>query len=443
MFHSNVHTTIIAHRDKDVKKLFKIVKLAHRTCPDRIKLADGRIWSKPSANYDNVNELRFDGINSSISVALEVRGDTPNNLHISEAHFIDDEKITASLGSVPNIKYGSNITIESTGNGIGGFFYDTCEEAQSGRSAYDLMFFPWFTKTENSNPAPSDFIPTPEEALLRSRVLSFYGVALSNDQLLWWRLTKQEQRRLMGQEFPTFIEDCFLATGMMAFDGERITNMKTEAPKTKRRILVDTTDTDGKRIKKMFEVSIWEEPKPGRRYVVGGDPSEGTGGDNSVVEVYDAITLTQVAELVSNELKPAQMAFVVDNLGRWYNNAIAAIELNNHGGLVLDRLKDIYKHIYCKILLDEKTQKRTKKMGWLTDSHTRDLMLDEFEELVLQCSITIKSAILKSEMFTFIVNKDGKREAKSGKHDDTIMASAIAIKVARLPRSSFALFGLS
>lgn len=442
MFHSNVHTTIIAHRDKDVKKLFKIVKLAHRTCPDEIKLKDGRTWSKPLANYDNVNELRFDGVNSSISIALEVRGDTPNNLHISEAHYIEDEKIKASLGSVPNIKYGSNITIESTGNGVGGFFYDLCEAAQAGNSVYDLMFSPWFNKAENSYPAPEDFAPTQEEITMRDRVRTFFNIELSNDQLFWWRMTKAEQGRLMPQEFPTLIEDCFMATGNVVFEMDKVINIKVQPPKFKRRIEVDIFDPNKEKRRKIYEVSIWEEPKPGHRYVVGGDPSEGIGGDNSVVEVFDAITLNQVAEIVAGDMPPDHMDVVVDNLARYYNMAIAAIERNNHGHLVLDRLKTRYPHIYCKVITDEKTLKKTKKLGWETNSHTRDMMLDRFEQLVRECTVTIRSAILKSELLTFIVNEDGKRIAKTGKKDDTILASAITLEVARMPRTSFALFGL-
>jgi len=113
------------------------------------------------------------------------------------------------------------------------------------------------------------------------------------------------------------------------------------------------------------------------------------------------------------------------------------VERNNHGHLVLDRLKDIYGNIFIRLVLDEKTKKQTRKLGWETNSATRDLILDEFEQLVADLSVKINSAILKSEMLTFVSDDTGRREAKQGKHDDTIIAFAIALKVARMPRTSF------
>lgn len=247
----------------------------------------------------------------------------------------------------------------------------------------------------------------------------------------------------MDQEFPTFLEDAFLASGQLAFEEEYLRLIKTKPFKRQVEVEIERKIpySDGINVtvrneKVKYKVDIFADPKPGRRYVAGGDPAEGVNKDSSALEVYDVVTLEQVAEFVHDGIPPKEFAHVVDKVCRMYNMAVAAIERNNHGGTVLEELKLIYPNIYKREIFDQKTRKRTEKLGFITDSHTRDLILDDFGQLLRECNVVIHSVILRSELFTFIVNDDNKREAKPGHHDDTIMASAIALKIARLPNST-------
>ena len=438
------HTTsfIMAHTRDDVQKLFKIVKLAYNECPRAVKLESGYTWPKPTAKYDNKNELSFDGINSTIYVGLENRGDTINNLHVSEAAHIKDaeKRMTATLGAVPE-NGRSNTTIESTANGVGDWFQETYSECETDSGPYFPFFFGWWQKADNFITPLPDYTPSPEVLLKAALIKARHGVKISPGQMCWWDKTKSKQRKKMDQEHPTVAEESFLTSAGMVFDPEAMQKIAPAKPIMSRPIKVETRERreDGtfKLTHETFQADIYVLPKPGRRYVLGGDPSEGVGGDSSVAEIIDAVTLEQVEEFKSDKIKPAQFAIVVDNLCRYYNNALAAVERNNHGHLVLDRLKDIYGNIFIRLVLDEKTKKQTRKLGWETNSATRDLILDEFEQLVADLSVKINSAILKSEMLTFVSDDTGRREAKQGKHDDTIIAFAIALKVARMPRTSF------
>lgn len=438
IFTPNTVSCIIAHKEKDVKKIFRTVKTAYHRAPSTIKLSDGRLWHKPEANYDNVNELIFEAINSTIYVALESRGDTNNNLHVSEAAHIPnaEERMAGTLESVPNIEYGSNITIESTAAGVGGWFHDTWYASKRGETGYDPVFFPWFFKPTNRLTPPSDFYPTADEEKLVAAVISEYNVVLSPEQLFWWRMKRGTQRKLMNQEHPTFEDDAFMSSDLMVFEELVIKRMGSKEPVRTVRVKL----AEGKNA----EFKIFVEPKPGRRYVIGADPSEGVKKDASVAEVYDAVTLEQVAEFHSNTIAPGDFGeFVLPAMGRLYNEAMIAIERNNHGHTVIDRIKSVYTRLFMMMTFDERANKRTKKIGWLTNGHTRDLMLDDFEEVVDDGTVTVNSAILKSEMLTFVTNEDGKREAKAGYNDDTVMASAIAVKVARMPRSSYGVYEIT
>ena len=76
LFTQNCTTCILAHKRESLVKLFRIIKIANDLCPNSIQLADGRVWHKPKAKYDTKNELYFEGLDSRIYVALELRSDT-------------------------------------------------------------------------------------------------------------------------------------------------------------------------------------------------------------------------------------------------------------------------------------------------------------------------------------------------------------------------------
>lgn len=435
LFHRNTLSAIIAHREADVKKIFKKVKLAYIGCPSKIALPDGRYWEKPKAAVDNVNELRFESTNSGMYVGLEIRGDTPNNLHIAEAaHIPDQDRITATLGSVPNIETGSNITAESTTNGVGDWFHATCMEAESKQGDYDLIFFPWYINPQNKRFAPNDWFPSENTLKIAQKVKARTKIVLTREQLFWWEMKKLEQKQLMEQEFPTFLDTAFLMSGRPAFDPEVLERIQT-VPHLFTRTVRAGDDESGVRL---HEVRIWKEPKAGRRYVVIVDPAEGGGNDDSAITVLDMLTLEQVAEFNSNRIPLGDVDQVALDLAIYFNNGLIVVERNNHGHAVLENLKRRgYKNIYGVTITDEMTKRKTKKLGFLTDGRSRDLALDSLEDMLLNQQIKVNSVILKSQLLTFIVNENGKREAKTGNKDDVLMTAAIGVYVARLPRQHF------
>jgi len=438
LFHRNTLSAMIAHREQDVRKIFKKTKLAYEGCPNKIKLPDGRIWQKPKVSVDNVNELRFEETNSGMYVGLEIRGDTPNNLHIAEAaHIPDQDRITATLGSVPNIETGSNITAESTANGVGDWFHETCIEAEEKLGDFELMFFPWFHNEFNRRTPPSDWYPDQPTAKMADLVKKRLNIVLDREQLFWWERKKLEQKQLMEQEFPTFLETAFLMSGRPAFDPEILALIQPK-PHIKLRVVRAGDEFTGIRL---HEVRLWAEPKPGRRYVVVIDPSEGTGNDDAAITVWDTLTLEQVAEFNSNSVPLSDLDQIGIDLAIYFNNGLLVIERNNHGHAVIENAKRrSYPNIYGVEITDEKTKRKSKKLGFLTDARSRDVALDSLDEMLLNRQMKVNSAILKSQLLTFIINENGKREAKQGNKDDVLMTAAIGVYVARLPRRVFGAF---
>lgn len=423
IFNANNTALILAHRKPDVQKIFEIVKVGYESMPNEVVLADGRIWTKPRPTYDNKNELTFRDHGSMIYVDIENRGGTNHHLHISEAaHILDESRIQATLGSVPEIHTGSNITAETTANGVGGWFHESWQDAEAALSLYVGLFFSWIDDPKYSIDPPADYKPSETVLAVADKIKTYYGKDLTLPQMFWWEMKKYDQKKLMDQEFPSIPSDAFLVSGNIAFEPDVVAAIETTPP-----------------ILTKWGVSIWKKPREGRRYVLSIDVAEGIGGDRSVIEVIDQLTLEQVAEYASDKIKPADLGDLACKLGYYYNTGLIAPELNNHGHTVIQRLKDNrYPNIFRMVNLSDRRDKKVKKLGWETNSKTRDLILDEMDDHLTDKTTKINSAKLKGELQTFIINDEGKREAKTGTHDDRVIAYAIGLKICGLPRRSFA-----
>ena len=56
------------------------------------------------------------------------------------------------------------------------------------------------------------------------------------------------------------------------------------------------------------------------------------------IEIFDNTTLEQVAEFYSNTIQPHQLAQVINEIGIYYNHALAVVENMGPGGAVLSNL---------------------------------------------------------------------------------------------------------
>lgn len=200
-------------------------------------------------------------------------------------------------------------------------------------------------------------------------------------------------------------------------------------------------------------MTIYEYPRVRgrRRYVLGVDVGDGLGLDYSVVSVIREPTIEEpaeeVAQYVSNRLKPSQLASVVDAIGRFYSDedgveALAAIELNNHGASVQDLLQLHlgYSNFYVWEIVDaaDPAIRQTKKIGWVTSSRTRPLLIEKFIDSITTVDpisgvpdFRLNSPITRSELRFFVTEGLlGEAEHAKSQHDDAIFGSAIGYYVA-------------
>jgi hypothetical protein len=170
--------------------------------------------------------------------------------------------------------------------------------------------------------------------------------------------------------------------------------------------------------------------------VIGADVGEGLAqGDPSAACVLDQETGEQVAEL-HGRIPPGRFARLLAALGRLYQEARLAVERNNHGYTTLEVLHTtlhytpLYRH-----RSHDRSGSGEKVLGWPTNAQTKPVMIDNLEEAIAEAYLMIRSEGLVDECLTFITTDAGTREAQPGKHDDRVIAAAIAWQVRKRPRA--------
>lgn len=145
IFNRGLRCFILAHEMEASDNLFQMVNRYHENLPEVFK---------PKATASNAKELAFDGIESGYKVSTAGnkatgRSQTIQLFHGSEAAFWpnDKEHVAGVLQAVPN-EPGTEVILESTGNGMGNMFYEMAMAGMKEIGDYQLIFVPWFMSDE-------------------------------------------------------------------------------------------------------------------------------------------------------------------------------------------------------------------------------------------------------------------------------------------------------
>ena len=216
-------------------------------------------------------------------------------------------------------------------------------------------------------------------------------------------------------------------TGKTVFDGRAVSRRLSEiGPPADVGVMADDMEKIGFIPEKAGWLKIYRRPEPRRPYVIGGDTA-GDGSDSCVLQVLDAMTTEQVAVLRSADMDEDVFARQCFCLGKWYNDALIALEANFSTFPIreLERLK--YPRQFVREQFDDLTHKIKLSFGFRTDTKTRPVIISDLVRVVRENVSCINDRTTLEEMLTFIRNPDTyKPEAEEGAHDDCVMALAIA-----------------
>jgi hypothetical protein len=425
IFVPNTTTGLLAHTKDSLQYLMEIVRLAHARMPDGVR---------PRLGDDSKLTLSFPDSNSKFMGALQIRSTALHNLHVSELCFIKDAELRASLGACSE---KTNITMESTGNGVGNDGYQIYQDAKAGNTedGTECTFFPWFVQDEYRKDLNGAAPPrlNPEEERLAALMRKDWGLELTPEQVMWRRGMRRSLKGMFRQEYPETDEDAFLTSGHHFFDIKKI-----------HRLLYDARQAydEGKYITETDDFIQYEAYDKTCVYAAGADPADG--GNSSVLKIFN-VTKRSEAFVFRARVSVPTFYQACDKWCRHYGNALLGVERNNHGHAVLLGLEEVCR--YPNLYRDDATRHKIvhvgrgmrtpppePKLGWLTDATSRPIMLDALKYALegddqddddhFQSAFLVRDTNLLKECLTF-EEVSGKFQAIEGELDDDIFASAI------------------
>jgi len=352
------------------------------------------------------------------------RGTTPTIAHLSEVAFWQfDEQILAGLFQGISQEEGTEIILESTANGASGEFYRLFQGAVRGENEYIPIFLPWFVTPEYTRKAPEVFeLSEHEEELVEK-------YDLTNDQLYWRRLKIGESgERKFVQEYPSTAEEAFLVTGNSVFDQETLLSIKTTIPEYLRRYDENSSYFEDH---KEGHLEVWKPPSFENKFIIGADVALGVGQDYSA-----GIVFNQDREICAlfrdNYTDPSVFGDILFYLGRYYNNALLAVESNSLGIATLNRLKQMnYVNLYYQTKAANLLHEEGQKPGFRTTVSTKPMIIGNLKRAIEDNDVMIPSETILQELKTYVSFDNGSTGAIAGNYDDTVIALAIALEAYR------------
>jgi len=312
----------------------------------------------------------------------------------------------------------------------------------AGKGEYQYHFVQWWKLPEYAIPLlPGEKLKLDahgeypaEKFLVRKR-----GLSLEN---IKWRRSKIDEYKgdvdTFYMNYPMDFEEGWITKEASAFPYGRLTEMRQHLRPPIRRFSI----TEGRLYADdQGLLEVWKMPQPGKMYDIGGDVAGGDSstdgtenakaGDFSAVEVVERGTFEQVAEWRGHVL-PREFGDILAAIGRFYNTAQIAPEINSFGMSTLERLRDIFPNIYLWRKRDGIEIKFTGKFGWMTTYESKNLIVNLTREKLYYRQTIIHSKTLWDEMRNFVrdFTPTGMITYKAATgFDDCCMAYMIAVQI--------------
>jgi hypothetical protein len=191
---------------------------------------------------------------------------------------------------------------------------------------------------------------------------------------------------------------------------------------------------------------LWKLKDPTHNYVIGCDPSLGTGNSNSVAYIYDVNTCEAVGTWVCPNTPYEHFADTVVALARFFNEAFVIFENNGGHGVNFGRRlqKRGYYRVYTQHTEDTKTKRLQNKLGWSSNPNSKSDLLGELGIALSEglktnpkfssCIIFDQSTLDELRSYVFYENGDigcsEEQDIKSGarkRHGDRVIALGLCI----------------
>lgn len=468
------HVRIVAQDPKTVGALMKVIKTMYDNLREEVR---------PRSKYNSKYELEFEN-DSRISISTvspgeeeKGRGDTFTRLHLTEIPFWKGDAETAATALCDATK-GGKISGESTAKGVGDWFHRKFTQGKINEGGIRHHFFEWWWN-ENYRIDGAQFHVESGEVYLLLKNQEFGE--LSAEAVEKAKLTNYDEKAQRENSLPMQSEiNCAQQIAAFLVEQKRIASedflddavaermawrRQEIAKKGEKKFRVEYPENDVDPFAQtggtVFDQSYTKvvcsprEPEFGHTYIVALDPSMGIeGADPAVVTVIDRITGEQVYSWRGYEKQDSQARRCCEQSDKYYGADIV-IESNMGEAAILEAERlgyehRLYKYIGVQEMRDVDEGKismmdamQRARPGLVMTDRLKRIAIGLFEKAWREGVFKASSENLCLEASVFVQNGN-KMEAKSGFHDDEIMACAIGwfvVETDYVGKASFASSG--
>jgi hypothetical protein len=378
LFHENFSIAILANKDRQAREILGRIQNAYEHLPKWLQ--QGIVtWNKGDIELENGSKILASATSSSA-----IRGTSQNLVYLDEFAFVAGNLQEEFFNSVyPTISSGktTKVLITSTPNGMN-MFYKIWTDSEEGRNTYVRQSVHW--------------------SMIPGRDDQWKKETISNTS-----------ERQFEQEF-----ECeFLGSSNTLIDARKLRQLVWKPP-----------------LHSYDHMDVYEEPIQNHKYVITVDTSRGVGIDYSVFVVFDVTTIPYklVAKYRDNEISPLLYPNIIWRTGKYYNEAMVLVEVNDNGQQIADIL--YYDLEYEGVLLTQTKGRAGIKVGGnykikptrgvKTTKQVKRIGCANLKTLIEQDRLLFSDYDLVYELFRFVENK-ASYEAEEGEHDDIVMCCVL------------------
>jgi hypothetical protein len=396
MFHPDQTVLVAAHKYTGAQEIMQRIRYGYELCPDWVR-AGVVSYNKGSIEFDNGSRIV-----SQTTTGTTGRGMSISLLYCDEFAFVQPniaEEFWTSIS--PTLATGGKAIITSTPNSDEDTFANIWKESQ------DL--FDEYGNTKDDNIGRNGFHGFRAEWFEHP------------DRDEEWK--KNEMGRIGEERFRREYGCEFLIYDETLISSLRLTDMLGKEPAFR-----------------MGQIRWYKKPTPGNTYLVGLDPSLGTGGDYAGIQVFELPSMVQCAEwqhnltIVQDQVKIFRdvIRYVQTEIGEDYQNSIYwSVENNTLGEAALVVIANLGEETFPGLFLSEPMRKghvRKFRKGFNTTHGAKISACSRLKYFIEENKMTINSKTLISELKTFIA-QGVTFKAKEGQHDDLVAALLLVVRM--------------
>lgn len=192
------------------------------------------------------------------------------------------------------------------------------------------------------------------------------------------------------------------------------------------------------------QVRWFKEPEANKTYLVGLDPSLGTGGDPSAIQVFELPGMIQVAEWQNNKTPPRSQVKLLLHILNLLDSELRdqqnqdgdpviywTVENNTLGEAILQVIEDTGEHMFPGVFISEKRKpgaSRRFRKGLNTNNTNKLSACAKFKSLIESDRMIVNSNQLLRQLKNF-VSHGGSFAAKQGEKDDLVMSAILCVRM--------------